>query len=238
MDKIRINKYLSEIGYCSRRKADELIEAGLVSVNGGECTPGMKVDDSDEILIDGKAVGKKLQDVALKVLAFNKPKGVVCSTEGQGAVTVDEYLRLPYRVFYVGRLDKDSEGLLLLTNDGELANDISKARNHHEKEYVVSIDRPVTDSLLDRLRGGIALEEGVTRPCKAWKTGEKSFHIVLTQGLNRQIRRMCGICGVKVVRLRRIRVMNVKLGDLESGKVRELTGEELDELRLSLRNEV
>ncbi len=237
MDKIRINKYLSEIGYCSRRQCDELVVEGRVVVNGEVAAPGMKVSDEDEILIDGKAIGVKVQDVALKVLAFNKPKGVVCSTEGQGAVTVDEYLKLPYRVFYVGRLDKDSEGLLLLTNDGELANDISKARNNHEKEYVVNIDRPVTDSLLDRLRGGITLEEGKTRPCKAWKTGEKSFHIVLTQGLNRQIRRMCGVCGVKVVRLRRIRVMNVKLGDLESGKVRELTESELEELRKGVKNE-
>ncbi len=237
MEKIRINKYLSEIGYCSRRKCDELIEAGLVSVNGEGCTPGMKVSDEDEILIDGKVVSGKVKDVALKVLAFNKPKGVVCSTEGQGAVTVDEYLRLPYRVFYVGRLDKDSEGLLLLTNDGELANEISKARNNHEKEYVVTIDRPVTDSLLDRLRGGVVLEEGRTRACKAWKTGERSFHIVLTQGLNRQIRRMCQACGVRVSRLKRIRVMNVKLGDLEPGKVRELTGDELDELRKGVKNE-
>lgn len=235
MEKIRINKYLSEIGYCSRRNADELVTAGRVSVNGEIATNGMKVNDEDEISVSGKPVTQKKADVPVKVLAFNKPKGVVCSTNGQGSVAIDEYLKLPYRVFYVGRLDKDSEGLLLLTNDGELANEISKARNFHEKEYVVTIDGPVTDSLLDRLRGGIALEEGVTRPCKAWKTGEKSFHIVLTQGLNRQIRRMCGICNVRVTRLRRIRIMNVKLGDLEQGKIRELSEREVEELRSSLK---
>lgn len=231
MEPIRLNKYLSSIGFCSRRKADELVEQGRILVNGETAVNGVRVTDDDVILVDGKPVGKRLEEVLPKVLAFNKPCGIVCSSAGQGAQTVEEYLSLPFRVFCVGRLDKASEGLLLLTNQGDLANRVAKARYHHEKEYVVCIDQPVTDAFLDRMRGGVRLSEAVTRPCKAWKTGEKSFHIVLTQGLNRQIRRMCEACGVRVTRLKRIRVLNIRLGTLESGQYRELTGEEYQELK-------
>jgi pseudouridine synthase len=231
MEEVRLNKYFSEVGYCSRRQADALIAEGRVSVNGVTAISGVKVTDEDTILVDGLPVGKRLEEVRPVMLAFYKPRGLVCSREGQGAQTVEEYLGLPYRVFSVGRLDKESEGLLLLTNQGALANDIAKARYHHEKEYVVSINQPVTDEFLTRMRGGIQLEEALTRPCKAWKTGEKSFHIVLTQGLNRQIRRMCEACGVRVTRLKRIRVLNVKLGSLEAGAYRELTEEELSQLK-------
>lgn len=231
MEPIRLNKYLSEIGFCSRRKADELVAGGHITINGVTAGNGVRVTDADCVLVNGQPVGKCLREVEPKVLAFNKPRGIVCSSAGQGAQTVEEYLSLPFRVFSVGRLDKASEGLLLLTNQGDLANRIAKARYHHEKEYVVSIDRPVTDEFLRRMRGGIKLSDAVTRPCKAWKTGEKSFHIVLTQGLNRQIRRMCAACGVKVTRLKRIRILNVRLGDIESGQYRELTGEELAELK-------
>lgn len=231
MEPTRLNKYLSGIGYCSRRKADELVEGGHITVNGVAARNGLKVTDADRILVDGKPVEKRLEEVEPKVLIFNKPRGIVCSSAGQGAQTVEEYLPLPYRVFSVGRLDKASEGLLLLTNQGDLANCIAKARNHHEKEYVVCIDQPVTEAFLKKMRNGVQILDTVTRPCKAWKTGEKSFHIVLTQGLNRQIRRMCEACGVNVTRLKRIRILNIRLGALESGQYRELTDEELTELK-------
>ncbi len=240
MEPIRLNKYLSEIGYCSRRRADELVAESRVSVNGEPAHNGIRVTDADQILIDGKAVEMKLKKTVPRLLAFYKPRGIVCSSAGQGATTVEEYLKLPFRIFSIGRLDKDSEGLLLLTNQGELANRIAKARFYHEKEYVVTIDRPVTEGLLKRLRGGIPLPEGLTRPCKAWKTGERTFHIVLTQGLNRQIRRMCQTCGVKVTNLKRIRILNIRLGTLKMGNYREITGGELDELlrRIGLGQEV
>ncbi|MCR5743526.1 MAG: pseudouridine synthase [Lachnospiraceae bacterium] len=230
MDKVRINKYLSEVGYCSRRQADALIEAGKIMVNGHQVVNGEKVDDSDEIVIEGQKLNARAGDILPVFLVFNKPRGVVCSSEGQGSVTVEEYLKYPQRVFSVGRLDKESEGLLILTNQGDVAQRISKARFNHEKEYVVTVDRPVTEEFLEKMRAGVHILGTVTRPCRAWKTGTKSFHIVLTQGLNRQIRRMCDECGCHVTKLKRIRVMNIKLGDLTTGAYRDFTEEELKEL--------
>ncbi len=230
MEPIRLNKYLSEVGYCSRRKADELVASGLVLVNGKPAHNGMRVTDEDYIEIDHVMLDLKKHKKRTLLLAFNKPRGIVCSSTGQGAKTVEEYLALSYRVFSVGRLDKDSEGLLLLTNDGELANRISRARFYHEKEYVVTVDKPVTEKFLHQLSAGVKLDEGMTRTCRAWKSADRTFHIVLTQGLNRQIRRMCMACGFKVTLLKRIRVLNITLGELKEGQYRRIFGEELCEL--------
>ena len=224
---IRINKYISECGVGSRRQADQWIEQGLVMINGSPAFPGAKVLDGDLVVVQGKRIFPVEQKV---VLAFYKPKGIVCSRNGQGAVTVEEYLHDPRKLSYVGRLDKDSEGLLLLTNDGELANAISKARNEHEKEYEVTVNRPVTKGFLKKMGEGVPILDTVTRPCKLRQTGERTFTIILTQGLNRQIRRMCEYCGYHVRKLKRVRVMNIELKELKKGEYRELTKEETREL--------
>ncbi len=228
LTEIRINKYLSEAGVCSRRKADEYIEQGRVTIHGipvekGACVP---VDASVEV--DGVTVCLKRQRVTL---AFYKPRGLVCSRNGQGSKTVADYLQYPVPLYYVGRLDKESEGLLLMTNDGDLANAISKARNGHEKEYEVTVNRPVTKTFIRRMAQGVPILDTVTQPCNIWQTGEREFTIVLKQGLNRQIRRMCEACGYHVRRLKRVRVMNITLGELKTGEFRELQPEEEEQLR-------
>lgn len=233
-DGIRINKFLSEAGVCSRRNADTYIDAGRVWVNGVVAEKGTKVSSKDVVTIDNKRVVQKDKKV---ILAFNKPSGLVCSTRGQGAKTVLEFLQYPIPLFYVGRLDKNSEGLLLLTNDGDLANAISKARNAHEKEYEVIINKPVTDDFLRQMAEGIPILGTMTRKCKVWKTGKNQFAIILTQGLNRQIRRMCEYCGCRVKKLKRVRIMNIELGNLEPGTYRELEKEELTELQKLLNRE-
>lgn len=225
---IRINKYLSEAGICSRRQADAYIEQGLVQINGLTAEKGTRVHPGDQVYVRGKLVQLKTKRV---ILAFYKPQGLVCSHNGQGSETVWEYLNYPIRLCSVGRLDKNSEGLLLLTNDGELADQISKARNGHEKEYEVWVDRPVTKEFLDQMQNGVPILDTVTRKCKAVQTGPKSFRIVLTQGLNRQIRRMCEYCGYRVRKLKRIRVMNITLDGLKEGNYRELTEAERKELQ-------
>ncbi|MFC2476979.1 MAG: pseudouridine synthase [Catonella sp.] len=234
MEAVRINKYLSEAGVCSRRGADRLIEEGRVSVNGTLAFLGSVVKNSDEVRLDGELVSKKTDKI---LIAFNKPRGIVCTTADPKSkdVNIIEYINYPERIFPVGRLDKDSEGLILLSNDGDLSNKIMKARNFHEKEYEVEVDKPFDDEFLKRMSEGVPILDTVTRKCTLKRTGKTSFNIILTQGLNRQIRRMCEYFGYKVVRLKRIRIMNIKLGSLKSGTYRNITDKEYEELIKGLR---
>lgn len=221
---IRLNKMLSEAGVCSRREADRLIEAGKVLVDGKKAVTGQKVLSGQSVVCDGKAVGEKDAPVLLMV---NKPRGVVCTTSDKDrAVNIVEFLKYPVRIYPVGRLDKDSEGLILMTNQGDIVNRIMKARNGHEKEYVVTVDKKLTDEFLKNMSQGVEILDTVTRPCKVEQTGEKEFRIILTQGLNRQIRRMCEELGYQVKTLKRIRIMNLKLGNLRTGAYRSVTPEE------------
>lgn len=227
---VRLNKYLSEAGICSRREADRLIEMGKVLVDGRPAFVGQKVTAGQQIEVEGRQAQREKQMVLLMV---NKPRGVVCSTDDRwGDVTIDAFLNYPKRIFPIGRLDKDSEGLLLMTNYGEILNKIMRAGNYHEKEYQVEIDRPVTEQFLKKMSRGVWLEElhRKTRPCKVCRLGERQFSIILTQGLNRQIRRMCQACGAKVKSLKRIRIMSLELGDLKTGEYRELTDAEIAKL--------
>lgn len=225
---IRLNKYLSESGVCSRREADRLIEAGKVTVDGKTAVTGMKIWPSQTVTVDGKTVGGKDRPV---LLAVNKPRGIVCTTSDKDrAENIVEFLKYPVRIYPIGRLDKDSEGLLLMTNQGELVNRILRSRYGHEKEYLVTVDKPVTKDFIEKMSRGVEILDTCTKPCEVEKTGENSFRIILTQGLNRQIRRMCEALGFHVKTLKRIRIMNMKLGNLRTGESREITGEEWDEL--------
>ena len=234
MEAVRINKYLSEAGVCSRRGADRLIEEGRVSVNGTLAFLGSVVKNSDEVRVDGNLVKPVIKKV---LIAFNKPRGIVCTTADPKSkdVNIIEYINYPERIFPVGRLDKDSEGLILLSNDGDLSNKIMKARNFHEKEYEVEVDKPFDDEFLKRMSEGVPILDTVTRKCTLKRTGKTSFNIILTQGLNRQIRRMCEYFGYKVLKLKRIRIMNIKLGNLKSGTYRNITDKEYEELIKGLR---
>lgn len=229
MEKIRLNKYLSAQGVCSRREADRLVEDGKVTINGRRAEMGEKVDGSEEIYVDGVFVGQEKEEKV--VLAMNKPVGIVCSSKEKDNIV--DYLNYPKRVYPVGRLDKDSTGLILLTNDGELMNDILKARHFHEKEYEVRVSKRITADFIRGMSQGVWLDElGVkTRPCKVKKIDAYTFRIILTQGLNRQIRRMCAYFDYRVVTLKRVRIMNIVLGDLAEGQWREIKGKELKELR-------
>ena len=223
-ESMRLNKYLSACGVCSRREADRLIEQGRVTVDDNIADMGMKVSEMNDVRVDGKPVQMHDEEV---ILAVCKPMGIVCTTARHtNEENIVDMLDYPVRVFPVGRLDKMSEGLILMTNMGEISDKILRGSNRHEKEYQVHISSPVTEELLSKLRSGVPILDTVTRPCRAWKTGEKSFNIVLTQGLNRQIRRMCEACGVKVTHLRRIRVMNIMLGGMKPGEYRLVEGEE------------
>lgn len=224
---IRINKYLSDAGVCSRRQADRMMEEGRILVDGKPAVPGQKVDGDQEITLDGRPV--RAQDKKV-VLAYNKPIGIVCTAEKREKDNIIDAISYPIRIYPVGRLDKDSEGLILLTNDGDLMNEILKAANRHEKEYIVRVNRPVTNHFLKEMSRGVDIGDAVTAPCRLEKIGLKSFRIILTQGLNRQIRRMCQTLDYRVTGLRRVRVMNVKIGDLPLGEYREIQGEELYEL--------
>ena len=225
---MRLNKYLSDAGVCSRREADRLIEEGRVLVDGKLAIQGMQVEDTQEIKVDGKVIKPEEKKV---VLVFHKPKGIECTANINVKKNVISYINYPIRVYYAGRLDKDSEGLLLLTNQGELVNQIMKAGSYHEKEYLVTVDKMITEKFLQKMRDGVPILGTVTRKCKVERESEKTFRITLTQGLNRQIRRMCNYLGYEVIKLKRIRIMNIKLGDLPVGSYREATKEELDELK-------
>lgn len=232
---IRLNKYLGDAGVCSRREADRLIEEGKVLVDGVTAVIGTKVLPGQKVECCGKVVGEKEEPVFLVV---NKPKGIVCTTSDRDqAENIVEFLKYPKRIYPVGRLDKDSEGLLLMTNEGDIVNKILRGGNDHEKEYAVAVNRPVTEEFLEKMQKGIWIEDlqVTTKPCRAWQTGSHTFHIVLTQGLNRQIRRMCRALDYHVMNLKRVRIMNIKLGSLKRGEYRELTAEELDGLEKLLR---
>ena len=228
---VRLNKFLSEKGICSRREADRLVDEGKVMVNGVCAVMGQKVSSADEIVADGKKVSTK--QVKPVLIAVNKPAGIVCTTARfEGEKNIVDMVKYPTRIYPIGRLDKESEGLILMTNLGDLANEISKASNSHEKEYVVTVNNQVTESFLDKMRRGMHLEElnADTMPCVCTKTGNREFHIILKQGLNRQIRRMCAACGYRVETLKRIRIMNIHLGNIPQGNFRNVTDAEFDKL--------
>lgn len=226
----RINKYLSEVGYCSRREADKLIEAGRVTINGAIPEMGTKIAPNDVVHVDGKEIINA--NKSFVYLAFNKPVGIVCTTDTSVEKdNIIDFIKYPKRIFPIGRLDKPSEGLILLTDDGDIVNKILRASNNHEKEYIVKVDKPISQTFIERMAGGIFLEElgKVTNKCVVEKLSTYEFRIILTQGLNRQIRRMCEFLNYEVTDLKRIRIMNIKL-DVPVGTYRELTKEEFDVL--------
>lgn len=224
---IRLNKFLSEAGVCSRREADRLIEAGKVFVDGRRAETGMRVSPAQEIKVGKKVIHKGNEMV---LLAVNKPAGIVCTEEKREKHNIIRFLNYPTRITYIGRLDKDSEGLLLMTNNGDIINKMMRAGNRHEKEYKVTVNKPVTREFIEKMGQGVPILDTVTRPCKVKAIGKYKFNIVLTQGLNRQIRRMCEYFGYKVTRLERVRVMNIQLGSLKPGEYREVTDDEIREL--------
>ncbi len=224
----RINKYLSEVGYCSRRAADKLIDACRVTINGKVPEMGTKVQPGDEVRVDNKPIIPPKEDFVY--LAFNKPRGIVCTTDTRVEKdNIIDYINYPKRIFPIGRLDKYSEGLILLTNDGDIVNKILRARNNHEKEYIVRVNHPIDADFINQMSNGIPILDTITRKCKVEPIDEYTFRIVLTQGLNRQIRRMCDYLGYRVATLKRIRIMNVKL-NLPVGQWRDLSREELEEI--------
>ena len=225
---MRLNKFLSEAGVCSRREADRQIESGHVLVNGMVATLGTQVEAQDRVSYKGKEIQNAGEKV---VIAFNKPVGVECTSSTEVKDNIVSYIDFPTRIFPVGRLDKNSEGLILLTNDGDLSNGILKARYFHEKEYVVTVNKEISKVFVQQMASGVNILDTVTRPCVVEKISDRSFKIILTQGLNRQIRRMCETLGYEVVKLKRIRVLNIQLDDLGKGKWRHLTQEELATLR-------
>ena len=225
---IRINKYLSELGYCSRRAADKLIEQGRITVNDAPVVMGMKVTAQDRIAVDGVLVDQRGDEPVY--IAFNKPLGIVCTTDTRVEKdNIIDYINYPTRIFPIGRLDKPSEGLIFLTNDGDIVNKILRARNKHEKEYVVTVNKPITKEFVAKMSKGVPILDTVTRPCTVNQTHKQEFRIILTQGLNRQIRRMCEYLDYRVVKLKRVRIMNVTL-DVGIGKWRHLTKKELTEI--------
>ena len=234
MEGIRLNKYISEAGICSRREADRLIEEGQVLVDGVSALRGMKVRPGQRVQVGDRVIGGKDEKV---VLAVYKPVGIICTEDRRTKNNIVRFLDYPVRVTYAGRLDKDSEGLLLMTNDGDLINQIMRGRNLHEKEYKVTVDREITEDFIKKMSAGVHIvdeEKGldaVTRPCTVRREGKYTFRIILTQGLNRQIRRMCQACGCRVRTLKRVRIMNIVLGDLKPGEYRKVEGEELEMLR-------
>lgn len=228
---VRLNKYIADSGYCSRREADRLIEEGRVRLDGRVGALGDRVLPGMEVTVDGQPLSGAGEKV---YILLNKPKGIVCTADPREPMNVVDYLNYPVRVYPVGRLDKDSEGLLLLTSDGGIVNRLLRAAGGHEKEYEVTIDRPVTAEFAQRMMAGVPILDTVTLPCRVRRTGERSFNIVLVQGLNRQIRRMCQALGANVTHLRRVRIMNLRLGKLKPGEWREVTGAELEELMKEL----
>ncbi len=232
----RLNKYMSDAGYCSRREADRLIERGCVTVDGERAYPGQQVLPGQQVTVNSQVLSREEE---LILLAFNKPAGIVCSARKQaGETTIYELLHYPRRIFSVGRLDKDSEGLLLMTNYGDILNKILRAENHHEKEYLVTVNKEITPDFLRKMAHGVRLEElGVrTHPCKVYQEGKNKFRIILRQGLNRQIRRMCEALGYQVMKLVRVRIMNIELGSLRPGEYRQVSKKEYTRLLSLLRD--
>lgn len=227
MELKRLNKAISETGYCSRRAADRLIEEGKVKINGELAELGTKVSDRDEISIDGEVITKEVENI---YLAFNKPMGIECTTDTDIPKNIISFINYPERIYPIGRLDKPSEGLIFMTNDGDIVNKILRSRNNHEKEYVVVVDKIITKDFLDGMRNGVPILDQITKKCKVTQVDPRCFNIVLTQGLNRQIRRMAEHFDYEVKKLRRIRIMNVHLGDLQKGEYRNLTKQEFEEL--------
>jgi len=225
---VRINKFLSEAGYCSRRAADKLIEENRVTINGKVPEVGTKITSKDEIRVDGELVNARTEKPIY--ILFNKPVGIVCTTDNRVEKdNIIDFINYPKRIFPIGRLDKPSEGLILLTNDGDIVNKILRARNNHEKEYIVRVDKPITRDFIQKMSAGVPILDTITRECEVEPLGRFEFRIILTQGLNRQIRRMCEYLGYEVQQLRRIRIMNIEL-DVPVGKYRDLTQTELNKL--------
>ncbi len=224
----RINKFLGESGYCSRREADALVAAGRVSINGKTAEMGSKVSPDDQVRVDGKLIAERMEKPVY--LALNKPVGIECTTNQKVRGNIVDFVNYPKRIFPIGRLDKNSEGLIFLTDDGDIVNKILRARNNHEKEYIVTVDKPVSDRFVKKMSSGVPILGTVTKQCLVEKTGPYSFRIILTQGLNRQIRRMCEFLGYEVRSLKRTRIINIKL-DLPTGRYRELTPAEISELQ-------
>ena len=231
----RINKYLSEFGYCSRRAADRLIEEGKVTINGKIPEMGTKVEEGDQVEVEGQKIEKSTKQKNI-YLAFNKPAGIVCTTDRRlEPNNVIDFIKYPIRIFPIGRLDKPSEGLIFMTNDGDIVNKILRSRNNHEKEYIVRLNRPINKDFIQRMSNGVEILDTITKKCFVEQLGPKKFKIILTQGLNRQIRRMCASLGYRVESLKRVRILNIKL-DIPTGKYRKFTVEELSELNRLIEN--
>lgn len=225
---MRINKYISETGYCSRRETDRLIAAGRITINGEVCEKGADVEPEDIVLIDGQEIPR--EECERVYIALNKPIGIVCTAAESVAGNIIEYVNYPSRIFAVGRLDKASEGLILLTNDGDIVNKMMRSEHNHEKEYIVTVDKPLTAEFIHAMSVGVEILNVVTKPCEVYREDEFVFRIILTQGLNLQIRRMCKALGYRVLKLERVRIMNITLNHLERGKWRHLEPAELDKL--------
>ena len=233
----RINKFLSEIGYCSRRAADKLIDQGRVKINGEVPLMGTKVTDEDEVSVNGKLV-HRAKKKKMVYIAFNKPVGIVCTTDQMREKNnIIDYINYPTRIFPIGRLDKPSEGLIFLTNDGDIVNKILRARNNHEKEYEVTVSKPITKEFIEAMGNGVPILDTVTRKCFVKQTDKKKFKIILTQGLNRQIRRMCEYLEYDVRKLKRVRIMNIKL-DIPIGEYRDFTASELNQINQSVEHSI
>ena len=230
---VRINKYLGDAGVCSRREADKYIEQGKVTIDGVVAEMGSRVFPGQKVVFNGKELNKQEEQV---LIAFYKPVGIVCTTDTREPDNVIDFLNYGKRIYPIGRLDKDSEGLLLLTNDGDIVNKILRAGNHHEKEYLVTVNKPITPEFLKGMAGGVPILDTITKPCKIEQTGKCSFKIILTQGLNRQIRRMCEYFDYRVLSLKRVRIMHIQLGHLKPGTYRNLSAGELDRLQNVLKN--
>ena len=224
---MRLNKYLSESGACSRREADTYIAQGRVTINGKRAALGTQVEDGDEVRLDGERVGAARKKSRPVYIALNKPVGITCTTERHVAGNIIDFVDHPERVFPIGRLDKESEGLILLTNDGDVVNEVLRAEHNHEKEYVVAVDRAITPEFVRAMSAGVRLSDATTKPCRVTARGPKLFSIILTQGLNRQIRRMCEALGYTVEVLQRVRIMHIKLGELPLGRCRQLSAQEI-----------
>ena len=231
---IRLNKYMSDAGICSRRQADIFIQDGLVTVDGKVAVPGMKVTKNQDVRFQGKPV-ELIEE--LELIEFNKPRGIVCTAQKREKDNIIDFINYHTKIYPIGRLDKDSEGLILLTNDGEISNRIQKARYYHEKEYIVTVDKPVTIEFLYGMRNGVPILNTVTRKCRVRKLSKNQFSIILTQGLNRQIRRMCEYFGYRVLNLKRVRIMDIELGKLKTGTYRKLTKNEINKFKKELFNE-